>query len=191
MGPPRAGLMRDTLGSLAVLGAVVLVAFGLPLIDRALPASRPLETVDAAPFTVGSGVTMVPPGQSRVDLVKTRPGRDRGTALFLIGGVRVAVVVGPYRGSLDDAFHRLHHKLERTGDASVGPAGPVRTTQGVAGVQGQYVSAGRPGTYAVFVADGVGVEVTAGGPGTELGALAPQLDLAVRSVRFGPPGRGS
>jgi hypothetical protein len=33
--------------------------------------------------------------------------------------------------------------------------------------------------------------VTAGGPGTELGALAPQLDLAVRSVRFGPPGRGS
>jgi hypothetical protein len=182
--------MRDTLGSLAVLGVVVLVAFGLPLLDRALPSSRPLETVGAAPFTVGSGVTVVPPGQSRVDVAKTRPGRDRGTALFLIGGVRLAVVVSPYRGSLDDASNRLHHKLERTGDASVGPAGPVPTTQDVSGVQGNYVSLGRPGTYAVFVADGVGVEVTASGPDPELRALAPQLDLAIRSVRFGTPGRG-
>ena len=38
---------------------------------------------------------------------------ERGSALFLVGGVRLAVVVTPYRGSLDDASTRLHNKLLR------------------------------------------------------------------------------
>jgi hypothetical protein len=179
--------MRDTLGSLAVLGVVAFTAFGLPLIDRALPPRRPAA---AEPFPVGGGVTVVPPSGAEIDVSKTRPGADRGTALFLADGVRLAVVVTPYRGSLDDASSRLHNKLMRLGNSQVDPGGPVRTADDVAGLQGTYTMSGRPGTYAVFVADSRSVEVTASGPEPDLRTLSDRVDQAIRSVRFGPPGRG-
>jgi hypothetical protein len=179
--------MRDTLGSLAVLGAVAFTAFGLPLIDRALPPSRPAAV---EPFPVGGGVTVMPPPGAEIDVSKTRPGADRGTALFLADGVRLAVVVTPYRGNLDDASSRLHNKLMRAGDAQVGQGGPVRTADDVAGLQGSYSTSGRPGTYAVFVADGRSVEVTASGTDAELRGLGAGIEMVIRSVRFGPPGRG-
>lgn len=181
--------MRDTLGSLAVLGAVALTAFGLPLIDRALPATRPVDNV-SAPFDIGGGVTVVPPSDARLDVSKTRPGAERGTALFLANGVRLAVVVTPYRGSLDDASTRLHNKLMRVGDSRVEPGVPVRTSDDVAGLQGTYTTSGRPGTYAVFVADGRSVEVTASGPEADLRGLDAQVARTIHSVRFGPAGSG-
>jgi hypothetical protein len=173
--------MRDTLGSLVVLGIVAFTAFGLPLIDRTLPGSRDLPA-GPAPYSVGGGVSVVPPTGARLDVTKTRTGAERGTALFLAGGVRLAVVVTPYRGSLDDASVRLHNKLQRAGDGRVGAGGPIRTEQDVTGVQGSYVTAGRPGTYAVFVADGRSVEVTASGPESDLDG--PALERVIRSVSF-------
>jgi hypothetical protein len=179
--------MRDTLGSLAVLGAVAFTAFGLPLIDRAMPPSRPAAV---EPFPVGGGVTVVPPPGAAIDMSKTRPGADRGTALFLANGVRLAVVVMPYRGNLDDASARLHNKLMRAGQSQVGPGGPVRTFDDVAGLWGTYSTSGRPGTYAVFVADGRSAELTASGPESDLRSLGAGIEIVIRSVRFGPPGRG-
>jgi hypothetical protein len=142
------------------------------------------------PYPIGDGVTLLPPDTARVDAAKTRPGRDRGTALFLIGQIRLAVVVAPYRGSLDGAADRLHAKLRRTEDASVGPDRAVRTSQDVAGLGGTYAAGGRCGTYAVFVAGSRSVEVTASGPEADLRALAPQVDRAIRSIRFSSPARG-
>jgi hypothetical protein len=179
--------MRDTLGSLVVLGAVAFAAFAPPLIDRALPPSR---ATAAEPFPVGGGVTVVPPAGAQLDVSKTRTAAERGTALFLADGVRVAVVVTPYRGSLADASDRLHNKLMRVGDSQVDQDRPVRTVDDVAGLQGTYTTSGRPGTYAVFVADGRSVEVTASGPESDLRSLGGGIDVAIRSIRFGPPGRG-
>ncbi len=184
MGPAQAGLLRNALGSLAVLGVVALIAFGLPLLDRSLPAHRRIAS--DVPYSVGGAVIVVPPRGSSLDLTQTRPGEDRGTALFVVDGVRVALVVGPYDGSLDEATARLRSKITRMAGFQVtGAYRPVRTTEGVSGVRGAYTSPGRIGEYAIFVADEMSVEVTASGPEHRLRQILPRLDATLRSVTFG------
>jgi hypothetical protein len=184
MGPALSGLVRNALGSLAVLATVAVMAFGFPLLDHALPAVRPV--VADVPYLVGGKVTVVPPEGASIDLTRTRPSEDRGTALFTVDGVRLAVVVGPYRGTLAEAADRLHDKITNTtGFQVTGADRTVNTSKGVAGLRGVYSSPGRLGEYAVFVAGDVSVEVTASGPEERLRALLGQFDASLRSVAFG------
>src|SRR5512144_431928 len=118
MGSARAAFLRNALASLAVLAVVGLIAFGIPALNRALPAGR---AVPAGPYDVGGGVTFVPPNGATVDVTGTRPAADRGTALFLVHGVRVAVVVSPYPGTLDAAAARLAGKITKSNGAEVAP----------------------------------------------------------------------
>ena len=205
MGPARARLVRDTVGSLAILGIVALAAFGLPLIDRWMPDNRPVAAGE--PYPVGGGVSVVPPPGAVLVPSRTRPGAERGTALFQVGwipprrieirgtriengsaqGVRLAVVVTPYRGDLSAATERLRRKISRTGSAVTGTEEPVRTGHDVDGRRGGYVSAGRVGAYAALVADGHAVELTASG--TEAGLRDVDLDAMIRGITFGA-GRG-
>jgi hypothetical protein len=183
MGPALSGLVRNALGSLAVLGAVAVIAFGFPLLDSSIPASRPV--VADAPYHVGGKVTVVPPAGASLDLTRTRPSGDRGTALFLIDGVRLALVVGPYGGTLDEAASRAHAKITNTtGFQVTGADRMVHTDQGVSGLRGAYSSPGRLGEYAVFVFKDVSVEVTASGPEQRLRGLLAELDASLRSVTF-------
>ena len=184
MGSAQAGFARNAWGGLAVMAAVAVIAFGLPLLDQALPAARDLA--QGHPYDVGANVTVVPPGGSRIDATGTRPGADRGTALFLDGGVRLVVVVSPYRGTLPAAATRLAAKITHSTGFQVARAGEtIRSAQGVSGMHGAYSSPGRLGEYAVYVSGNRSVELTASGPETELRAQAPALNAAVRSVRFG------
>src|SRR5215831_207268 len=112
MGSARAGLVRNAWGSLAVMAAVAAIAFGFPLLDRAMPAQR--SVAQGLPYNVGALVSVVPPSGAEVDVTGTRPGADRGTALFLLPGVRLVVVVSPYRGSLSAAADRLAAKITHT-----------------------------------------------------------------------------
>src|SRR5262245_26450811 len=84
--------------SLALLGVVTAFGVGLPALDRAVPAARPVP-VDRA-YPVGAGVSVVPPAGAELDVTGTRPGADRGTVLFLLGGVRYAITVLPFTGGL-------------------------------------------------------------------------------------------
>jgi len=183
MGPARARLVRNALASLAVLGVVALIAFGLPLLDRSLPAGRPVAA--GVPYRVGGTVTVVPPAGAALDVAGTRPDDDRGTALFAVDGVRVVLVVGPYHGTLDDAAARLRGKITKTSGFHVTPDRTTRTDQGVEGRRGTYTSPGRVGEYAVFVADDVSVEITASGPEHQLRGLLPRLAQSLRTVTFG------
>jgi len=184
MGLARAGLLRDVLGSLVVVGAVALVAFGLPFIDRRLPDTRPIAA--DVPYQVGGGVSVDPPDAANLDVTRTRPGSDRGTALFLVRGVRVAVVVTPYDGDLAGASSRLRHKIARVGDARLADAeAPISTRGGVVGRQGRYTGPDRVGTYAVFIGDGRAAEVTASGSDTDLAVLGPEFDAMVSTLTFG------
>jgi hypothetical protein len=184
MGLARAGLLRDALGSLVVVGVVALIAFGLPFLDRRMPDTRPIAA--GVPYQVGGGVSVDPPAGARLDVTRTRPGSDRGTALFVVRGVRVAVVVTPYRGDLDGASGRLRNKIARVGDAQVtsGDA-PITTSGGVAGRKGSYTGPERIGMYAVFIADGRSAEVTASGSNSDLAALGPEFDAMVSTLTFG------
>jgi hypothetical protein len=184
MGSARAGLARNAWGSLAVMAAVAAIAFGLPLLDRGLPAARNL--LQGHPYDIGANVTVVPPGGARVDVTGTRPGPDHGTALFQVNGVRLVVVVSPYRGTLPEAATRLAAKITRSTGFQVARAGqPIRSAQGVSGLSGGYSSPGRLGRYAVYVSGKHSVELTASGPEGELRAQAPALIATVQSVRFG------
>ena len=184
MGLARAGLLRDTLGSLAVVGVVAIVAFGLPLLDRRLPDTRPIAA--GVPYQVGGGVRVDPPTGARLDVTRTRPGSDRGTALFVVQGVRVAVVVTPYRGDLEGASARLRNKIQRAGDTQLttGDA-PISTRSGVVGRQGRYGGPERVGAYAVFLADGHSAEVTASGSSNDLVGFGPELEAMVSTLTFG------
>jgi hypothetical protein len=184
MGSAPAVSLRNAWGSLAVLAAVVVIAFGLPLIDRALPSARAVAA--GRPYDVGANVSVVPPGGASVDVTGTRPGADRGTALFLVGGVRLVVVVSPYTGTLNAAATRLGARITHsTGFQVAGPAQQIRSTQGVAGLRGGYSSPGRLGQYAVFVADNRAVELTASGPESELRSESTALTASVQTVQFG------
>src|SRR5256885_3226145 len=106
-------LLRETWCSLGVLAVVGTVAFGLPAIDRAVPGTRPVPPDQA--YVVGGGVSVIPPPGAVLDVTRTRPRTDRGSALFVLGAVRYAVLVSPYTGDLTAAADRLRHRLHDAG----------------------------------------------------------------------------
>src|SRR5690349_1500166 len=110
--PGRRGWLRNAVGSLAVLVVVAFIAIGLPLLDRTYPANRPVPGDTAV--VVGAGVSLVPPPGTTIDLTRTRPGDSRGTTLFLVGGLRLAVVVTPFSDGLPAAAQRLRNRITST-----------------------------------------------------------------------------
>lgn len=178
--------LGNLLASLGILGTVGVIAIGLPAVDRALPADRAVPAGQR--YTVGGGITVLTPTGAQVDVTRTRPGTNAGTALFVVGPVRYAIVVTPFTGTLDDAVVRLRRKItENQGYQVTGDEYPVATAQGVAGRQGAYTAPGRAGRYAVFLADDVAVEVTVSGEGPSLAESLPGITRSVRSISYRKP----
>jgi hypothetical protein len=178
----RTRLLRNLAGTCGLVLAVVALAVGLPAADRALPAGRP---VAAEPYLVGGGVTVVPPPGAFLDVTGTRPGTDRGTALFLVGDVRYVIVVTPFAGDLEAAAARLRAKITgRRGHQVTGRESATRTASGLPGRQGGYAAPGRCGRYAVFLAPDVAIEVTVAGSDQELRAALAEAVASTRSITF-------
>lgn len=178
-------MLRNAAGSVTVLGVILVIALGLPGINAKIPGDRALGQ---EPYEVGAGVTVVPPPGAHLDVTRTRPGDDRGTALFTVDGVRLVVVVDRFDGTLDEATQRLRRKItQTTGYQVTDTEHPVVTTQGVAGVQGTYTSPDRRGGYAVVVADGIAVELTVSGPELQITRVVDAVGDSITSVRFRDP----
>ncbi|WP_213456219.1 hypothetical protein [Rhizomonospora bruguierae] len=179
--------LGNLLGSAGVLAAVASIAFGLPAVDRAIPAGRPVPAGE--PYEIGGGVTLVPPAGALLDVTKSRPGPDRGTALFLIGAVRCAVVAAPFTGTLEEAAARLRDKITATrGYQVTGREADVRTQSGLVGRQGGYTAPGRGGRYAVYLAGPVVVEVTISGTDLELRDVLRTIEESITTIaRTGTP----
>jgi hypothetical protein len=159
------------------------IAYGLPAVDRALPADRPIPA--GQPYLVGGGITVVPPPHAMVDVTKTRPATDRGTALFVLDTVKYAIAVAPFTGTLDEAAVRLRRRITGTrGYQVTGDERPVQTAHGVAGVQGGYAAPDRSGRYTVFVLDGRTVEVTVSGACPELDSALAEIGTSVSSIAY-------
>lgn len=184
MGNGRRRLLQNLWGSTAVAGAVAIIGLGLPAINSEVPAVRPVSA--ERPYTVGAGVTVVPPPDTSLDATQTRPGPTAGAALFEIGGVRYAIVVSPFSGTLAEATAKLRKKIVGTrGYQVTSPESVISTTAGVAGRQGMYASPGRDGHYAVFLSHGVDVEITVAGNSLDLRPVLPTIERSLRSVSFG------
>lgn len=177
--------LADLLGALSLVLALAGLAFGLPALDRALPADRPVPA--GRPYAVGGGVTVVPPPGSRIDVTETRPTDDAGTALFRLGPVRYLITVRRFDGDLPTAADRLRQRITgTTGYQVTGTELTVATASGLAGLQGGYTAPGRGGRYAVFVADGRTIEVTVSGADLDLGRTLPAIDASTRTLRYDP-----
>jgi hypothetical protein len=178
--------LPGTLGlpvALAVALILAVLAFGLPALDRAVPAERTVAS--GRPYLVGAGVTVVPPAGATLDVTGTRPGTDRGTALFRIDRVRYAIEVKPFDGDLTAAAVRLRQRITGTsGHQITGTQLAVSTAGGLAGVQGGYTAGDRDGRYAVFVANGLTIEVMVSGNDADLGRVLPVIDASTRTLRY-------
>ncbi|MEU4621016.1 hypothetical protein AB0G04_13685 [Actinoplanes sp. NPDC023801] len=178
--------LPGTLGlpaALAVASMLAALALGLPALDRAVPAER--AAASGRPYLVGAGVTVVPPAGATLDVTGTRPGNDRGTALFRIDRVRYAIEVEPFDGDLTAAAVRLRQRITGTsGHHITGTQLAVSTAGGLAGVQGGYTAGDRDGRYAVFVAHGLTIEVMVSGDDTDLGRALPAIDASTRTLRY-------
>ncbi|HKT00096.1 MAG TPA: hypothetical protein VJT31_11235 [Rugosimonospora sp.] len=184
MGRARPRLIHNLLGSLAILAIVTGLGLGLPALNRSLPSAKPVAA--DRPYAVDANVTVVPPPGATVDVTRTRPAGDRGTALFLLGGVRYALVAQPFTGGLDGAAADLRRKIAAiNGYQITGREVPVRTAHGVPGRQGGYASPGRVGQYTVFLSGGVSVEATIAGADPDLHAALPALQASIASIAFG------
>jgi hypothetical protein len=174
--------VTNLLGALGVAGTLSGLAFGLPALDRALPSQLPVRADQ--PYPVGAGVTVVPPPGATVDLTGTRPGDEEGRALFRLGPVQYAIDVRPFGGTLQSAADRLRKRITgNPGYQVTGAQLAVSTAGGLAGLQGGYSAPGRGGRYAVFVVDGLAIEVTVTGADLDLGATLPRIEASTRTLR--------
>lgn len=178
--------LPGTLGlpvSLALASTLAFLAFGLPALDRAVPAERPITSGE--PYRVGAGVTVVPPSGAVLDVTGTRPGDIRGTALFRVGQVRYAIDAAPFDGDLTAAAVRLRQRITGiSGHQITGTQLAVSTASGLAGVQGGYTAGDRDGRYAVFVAHGLTIEVMVSGDDADLSSVLPAIDASTRTLRY-------
>lgn len=179
-------LLREALCSLGVVAVVGTIAFGLPAIDRAVPSTRSVPPDQ--PYGIGGGVTVIPPPGALLDVTRTRSRTDRGSALFVLGDVRYAVLVSGYSGDLTAAAARLRRRLHDAGGyLPAGPARPVTTLAGISGLAGDLRGPrDRAGRYAVYLVGRRVVEATATGPAGTLDGHLPEVDTSLASIRDAP-----
>lgn len=182
MGTVTRRQLANLLAALAVAAVLGGLAFGLPALDAALPADRPVRADQ--PYLIGAGVTVMPPPGAVLDVTGTRPGAAQGSALFRLGPVRYALVVQPFGGTLVAAATRLRQRITQTpGYQVTGAQLSIATRSGIAGLQGGYTAPGHGGRYAVFVADDHIIEVTIAGADLDLGRTLPAIEASTRSLR--------
>jgi hypothetical protein len=174
--------LTNLLGALGVVVTLAGLAFGLPALDRSLPSQRPVPSDQ--PYPIGAGVTVVPPAGSTVDLTGTRPGTQEGKALFRLGPVQYEIDVRPFDGDLTVAADRLRKRITGTpGYQVTGAQLEVTTAGGLAGVQGSYTAPGRGGRYAVYVVDGLTIEISISGADLDLGRSLPLIEASAKTLR--------
>ena len=180
--------LTSLLGAFGVVATLAGLALGLPAIDRSLPDTRPVSPDER--YLIGAGVTVVPPAGATLDVRVSRPGGSTGTALFRLGSVQYQIAVRPFDGDLRTAGERLRHRITATpGYQVTGSQLAVTTADGLNGLQGGYTAPGRSGRYAVFVSDGLTIEVTISGADLDLGRTLPQIEASTRTLRTDGRGR--
>lgn len=178
----RSGL-TNLLASATMVAILAGLAFGLPAVDAALPAERPVPA--DRPYRIGAGVSVLPPVGAVVDVTRTRPADRRGTVVFVVGEVRYAITVQPSSSTLDEAVARLRRRITATpGYRVTGTEAVVTTDTGLVGRQGAYTAPDRGGRYAAFLVDGLVVEVTVAGDGADRSPVLARIEASTRSIRY-------
>ncbi len=175
---------RNLGGSASVLGALLIVVFGLPALDRAVPVSKQ-AAASATRHEIAGGVSLIPPVGALISK-RTRSDAEEGTALFLIGPARYVVAVSRFEGDLPAASTRLRDKIQNMRGYQV-TAGetPVMTASGLSGRAGTFTAPGRVGRYAAYLAPGHLIEVTVTGSESDLRMALERVDESMATIAYG------
>lgn len=174
---------RNLAGAVSVLTALLIVVFGLPAIDRAVPGNP--VTSAAQRREVAGGVSVIPPAGSLI--AKTsRAGPREGSILFLIGPARYVLAVAPYEGDGHGAFTRLKTKIQgmRGYQVTAGEE-PLITSSGLRGLTASFTAPGRTGRFAAFTAPGLIIEVTVTGSEAGLTPALLRVDESIATISYG------
>jgi len=143
------------LGSMAVLGAVLVIVVGLPLINTMIPG---IVDRGGARIDLGLGVSFVAPEGATQDL-----GRNQlvgGKTELSVNGAQVVATARRY----DETDTALADAIERELKAQPGIQLPgeetsFTTVDGVVGLRHAFSSPSSEGYFIVFVHNGIGVDV--------------------------------
>ncbi|HEX6686496.1 MAG TPA: hypothetical protein VF062_27235 [Candidatus Limnocylindrales bacterium] len=172
---------RNLLGGAAVLATIMAVVFGLPAIDRAVPADR---AAPAQRHTIADGISVVPPTGALI-AKRTRIGPETGSILFLIGPARYVISVEPFTGDLPEAASRLRTKIQSMrGYQVTSPETPMVTDSGLHGLGSSFTAPGRSGRYLAFVVPGRTVEVTINVSETDFQQGLVPIDESIASIAW-------
>jgi hypothetical protein len=176
---------RNLAGAISVLGALLIVVFGLPALDRAVPINP--DTAAAQRREVAGGVSVIPPAGALI--AKTaRPGPREGSILFLIGPARYVMAVAPFEGDLPTAHDRLKTKIQSMrGYQVTADEEPMVTESGLQGMTASFTAPGRTGRFAVFLVAGLVIEVTVTGSEADLAAALLRVDESIATIAHGEP----
>lgn len=170
-------------GAGSVLAALLTVVFGLPALERAVPAQRAVAT--AHRHEIAAGVTVIPPAGALI-AKRSRTGPGEGSVLFLIGPARFVIAVEPFEGDLQAASGKLRTKIQsmRGYQITAGEA-PLVTLSGLSGLAGSFTAPGRIGRFAAFIAPGHIIEVTINGSEGGLQQSLMLIDQSIASLSYG------
>jgi hypothetical protein len=173
---------RNAAGSIAVLVLIAVIAYGLPAIDRLLPAEQRIEPGQR--IEIGYNVSVLPPDGARLDVAQTRP--RQGILTLRIRDVTLWLRASDYSGTLGDALSQLQEEMERRSDVRVSLSTDwITTGQGIRGLRGTYTASGRRGHYAVFVAYGRRVDVLTRGQRLNSKVSWEDIEGCIQSIFFG------
>jgi hypothetical protein len=173
--------VRNLLGGAAVLATVMAIVYGLPAIDRAVPAAH---AAPAQRHTIADGISVIPPTGALI-AKRTRAGPTTGSILFLIGPARYVITVEPFDGDVTEASQRLRTKIQNMrGYQVTGPESGLVTDSGLSGLGSDFTAPGRSGRYIAFVVPGRAVEVTVNVSETDFHQALLPIDASIASISW-------
>lgn len=176
-----AGSVGNAAGCAAVLAAVGALSFGLPAINREIPAQRLVSA--AKPYGIGLGASVTPPSHTVVDSRGTQPSTN--LVLFVRDGVEYRLQAVPYVGTVAALTETLRADVAHTrGAQAVGPAIPVPTAHGVPGMAARFEESDGAGIVGAFVDRGVAVDVLISGTDQGIITDADEILDSVGTLQF-------
>jgi hypothetical protein len=169
---------RNLAGCLAVVAGVLVLSFGVPAINDALPNNTVSST---SPLEFAGNASVVPPPDASIVAGQTSP--DQGVVTLDVDGVRYRLTAESFPGTLQQLADRIRAEVQNiTGVQAISDDQQVTSNSGLPGLQATFVAENRTGSYTVYLLDGTGVTAVIDGNDAGVTAHREALETSVKTV---------
>lgn len=183
------GIDRRTFAPALAAIMVIFVFRGvLPVVDSSVSDGYEIKAGDVV--DLGAGFTMLPAEGWTLSNGQVASGQAPAShlsATLTNAGIEVSVTTGPFTGTpaeLLDHVKRIRDAYTRNENQKyLGDAATTTTERGDVGIVQQFSAVNIEGVLAVFVIDGVGVDIVVTGPPGSLAAHDDEISDMIASVR--------